>query len=65
MTLPLNPMGVNGPTQPPPVQQPDYRIPTVAAAVASSPVGSDEMTLNYVNEPAKYIQPGIAPAGPF
>jgi hypothetical protein len=57
----LNPQGINGPTQPNPYQQPDYRNPVVTTQVASSPVGSDEMNLSQPIQ--KYVQPGIGNFG--
>lgn len=63
MALPLNPMGLNGPNATPPVQQPNTANPTPNSAVASSPVGADEQNLQ---QPiTRFVQPGIAPAGPF
>jgi hypothetical protein len=42
MAFQLNPMGLTGPNPTPAYVQPDYRVPSVNAAVASSAVGADE-----------------------
>jgi hypothetical protein len=52
----LNP----GPTSPAPVQQPDYRVPTVSSNVASYPVGANVLNLTWPI-PA-YVQPGATSA---
>lgn len=62
MAFNLNPLGITGPTQASPVQQTDYRNPTVNANVASYAVGSNMLNLTWPI-PA-YTQPNIAPRAP-
>jgi len=50
-----NPMNISGPAPSGNVQQPDYRVPTVNAAVANYPVGADTLLAQPI--PA-YVQPG-------
>lgn len=50
-----NPMGVVGPTSPAPYQQPDYRVPTTNANVASYPTGANSQNLSWPI--AQYVQP--------
>jgi hypothetical protein len=49
----------NGPTQPPPYQQPDYRVPSVNSAVGSYPVGGNP--LNITAPVVSYTQPNPPP----
>ena len=67
MTL-LNPMGITNPNPSAPVQQPDYRVPTVpvnVGTVGTAIVGSDTLALGYTTPPAKFKQAGIGPNSPF
>jgi hypothetical protein len=65
MALTLNPMGLTNPNAAAPVQQPDFRVPTVNASVGAPIVGADMLTLSYVMPPAKFRQPGIDQDFPF
>jgi hypothetical protein len=61
-----NPMQLNGPNKTGNHVQADYRVPSAAANVGTAPPpNADEQNLNYTSVPAKYVQPGIAPCGPF
>lgn len=62
MAFVLNPMGINGPAPAPNATQTDYRNPSVSAAVASYPVGSNMLLLTWPI-PA-YVQPNILTSVP-
>jgi hypothetical protein len=53
-----NPLDLAGPNAVGNHVQVDYRVPPVNVAVASSPVGTDVLTLNFTKPPVKYSQPG-------
>jgi hypothetical protein len=62
MAFNLNPMGLNGPNKTPKYLQPDYRIPTVNANVASYPVGTNMLGLTL--PVAAYTQPDFRTNAP-
>ena len=57
----LNPLGI-GSTWAGNAAQTDYRVPVVAATVASYAVGSDVLILGLTKPAAKYSQPGTTAA---
>ncbi len=59
MSLPLNPMAINGPTGPGNYVQPNTGNPTVSANVASYPTGSNVLNLSWPLP--VYAQPNYAP----
>ena len=59
MSLPLNPMNINGPSWSGNYVQPNIGNPTVSANVASYPTGSNVLNLSWPLP--VYAQPNFAP----